>query len=310
MMKLRTSRPRFMPTARSMPSSGFRSSASITKMFTSSSTPAMIEKLPMNRNSEPRPLPACTAALSTPCLGFSTDVPWLASGPSAVFSLAATASLRLSPDSTPPVLDTNENVCGSAAAAPGPPDRGRPAVQVEGEHVPLPCPHRLGQVGVDDRLAGARRGAGEARPAVGGAAEGGRLREVDLPDARARLGRAPAAAAAGDGGLVAAQRQDPVDVRVAPEALDPAGGLVTLGDRGRADDLVDRPEVLVGNLLDGEVEGVADDEAAGDDRGAEHRPHDHQGRLAAAPGDLPQRELAQERPAHRDERRDGERRPE
>jgi hypothetical protein len=94
-MKLRTSRPRFIPTARSMPSSDFRSSASMTKMFTSSRTPAMIEKLPMNRNREPRPLPACSAPLSTSCFGFSTEVPWPASGPNAVFSLAATASLRL-----------------------------------------------------------------------------------------------------------------------------------------------------------------------------------------------------------------------
>src|SRR5829696_3025732 len=117
MMKLRTSRPRFMPTARSMPSSDFRSSASITKMFTSSSTPAMTEKLPMNKNSEPRPLPACSAALSTLCLGFSTEVPWPVSGPRAAFSLAATASLRGSPASTPPVLETKVKVRGWAGGA-------------------------------------------------------------------------------------------------------------------------------------------------------------------------------------------------
>ena len=61
MMKERTSRLRFMPIARSMPSSGFRSSASITKMFTSKRRPAMMAKLPMNRNSEPSPSPSAFA---------------------------------------------------------------------------------------------------------------------------------------------------------------------------------------------------------------------------------------------------------
>ena len=80
-MKLRTRRLRFMPMARSIPSSGFRSSASITKMFTSSRIPAMIEKLPMNRNIEPSALPASSAASSSVFLGASTAVPPAARDP-------------------------------------------------------------------------------------------------------------------------------------------------------------------------------------------------------------------------------------
>ncbi len=57
MMKLRTRRLRVIPIARSIPSSAFRSSASIAKMTTSSMIPAMIAKLPMNRNSEPSASP-------------------------------------------------------------------------------------------------------------------------------------------------------------------------------------------------------------------------------------------------------------
>ena len=41
------------PTARNMPSWLLRSSASITNTFTSNRIPAMMLKLPMNRNSEP-----------------------------------------------------------------------------------------------------------------------------------------------------------------------------------------------------------------------------------------------------------------
>jgi hypothetical protein len=108
----RTSRPRRMPTARSIPSSALRSSASITKTFTSSRTPAMTAKLPTNRNSEPRPSPACLASSSTSCLGLSTEVPWRARGPSAAVSLPATRSLLALPPSTPPVLETRVRVSG------------------------------------------------------------------------------------------------------------------------------------------------------------------------------------------------------
>src|SRR4029453_14437342 len=124
--KLRPTRPRFMPTARSMPSSDFRSSASITKMFTSSRTPAMIEKLPMNRNRAPTLSPTCLAASSTLCLVLSTATPWEVSGPSAALSFRSTASLRRLPPSTSPVLATKGNARGSGpapGAAPRPPGR-------------------------------------------------------------------------------------------------------------------------------------------------------------------------------------------
>src|SRR4029450_6853319 len=84
---------------------------------------------------------------------------------------------------------------------------------------------------------------------------------------------------------------------VGAQLREPAGGRLALGDRRGADDLVDRPQVGVGGLSDREVEGVADDQAADDDRGAEHRAGHDQGGLAAAAGDLAQGEAAQERPA-------------
>ncbi len=112
MTKLRTRRLRFIPIARSIPSSDFRSSASITKMFTSNRTPAMIEKLPMNRKNDPRLSPDALAASSNRCLAFSTEVPCAASGPSAALILLSTALLRAFPPSTPPVLETKVKVCG------------------------------------------------------------------------------------------------------------------------------------------------------------------------------------------------------
>src|SRR4029453_18646279 len=51
--------------------------------------------------------------------------------------------------------------------------------------------------------------------------------------------------------------------------------------RRGGDDLVDRPQVFVGGLPDREVEGVADDQATDDDRGAEHRTDHDQDGLAA-----------------------------
>ena len=60
-----------MPTARRMPSWPFRSSASITKMFTTSRTPAMMLKLAMKRNSDPSDAAIWSAACSTSCFGAS-----------------------------------------------------------------------------------------------------------------------------------------------------------------------------------------------------------------------------------------------
>jgi hypothetical protein len=76
----------------------------------------MIEKLPMNRNSDPRLSPTCLAASSTLCLALSTATPWAVSGPSAALSLPSTASLRRLPPSTSPVLDTKVNARGSTLA--------------------------------------------------------------------------------------------------------------------------------------------------------------------------------------------------
>ena len=72
-----------------------------------------------------------------------------------------------------------------------------------------PGPRLGGQVVVDDRLAGARGRAGQPGAALDAAAERGRLGEVDLPDAGPGLGGMARAAAAGNGGLVAAQGQRP-----------------------------------------------------------------------------------------------------
>ena len=103
-----------MPTARSMPSSGLRSSASITNTFTSSMTPAMMAKLPMNRNSEPNSPPMDSACSRTSCLGVSTAVPAAVRGPRAACSLSLTWSVVAAPPSTPPALETRVRVSGPA----------------------------------------------------------------------------------------------------------------------------------------------------------------------------------------------------
>ncbi len=107
-----------MPTARSIPSSGLRSSASITKMFTSSKIPAMMAKLPIVRNVEPRESPVVLALARTVCLVLSTEVPVLARGPSALSIFPATRSLEPFPLSTPPVLETKVNVRGCGPEPP------------------------------------------------------------------------------------------------------------------------------------------------------------------------------------------------
>jgi hypothetical protein len=109
-----------MPTARSMPSSPLRSSASITNTFTSSSTPAMMAKLPMNRNSEPIEPPTFLACSRTSCLGVWTAVPLPARGPRAASSLATTRSVAAAPPSTPPVLETRVRTSGPARPPAGP----------------------------------------------------------------------------------------------------------------------------------------------------------------------------------------------
>jgi hypothetical protein len=91
---------------------------------------------------------------------------------------------------------------------------------------------------------------------------------------------------------MAADGEQPVDVGVAGEPVQQAGGLGALGLVGRGDHLVDHAQVLVGVLPDRAVEGVADDQAADDDGCAQHRAGDDQGGLAAAAVDLAQGEPA------------------
>src|SRR5829696_2964789 len=111
----RTSRPRRRPTARSMPSSPLRSSASITNTFTSSMTPAMMAKLPMNRNRAPNSLPMAPAWSSSSRLGVATAVAaLLVWGPMAAWSLPLTSSVAAAPPSTPPALETSVRVSGPA----------------------------------------------------------------------------------------------------------------------------------------------------------------------------------------------------
>ena len=103
-----------------MPSSPLRSSASITNTFTSSMTPAMMAKLPMNRNRAPNSPPMASASSSSSCLGVATAVPWPPRGPRAAWSLALTWSLAAAPPSTPPVLETRVRVSGPARPPTGP----------------------------------------------------------------------------------------------------------------------------------------------------------------------------------------------
>jgi hypothetical protein len=114
--KPRISRPRRSPTARSMPSSALRSSASITNTFTSSMTPAMMAKLPMNRNRAPNSAPTPFAWSSSSRLGVATAVPLAVRGPRAAWSLRPTWSVAAAPSSTPPALETRVRVSGRAAA--------------------------------------------------------------------------------------------------------------------------------------------------------------------------------------------------
>jgi hypothetical protein len=105
-----------MPTARRIPSWPFRSSASITKMFTTSRTPAMIAKLAMKRNSDPSEAATRSAACSTSCFGVATDAPARSRPPSAVRTEAVTGAVSSSPCSTPPRLETRTVVVGAAPA--------------------------------------------------------------------------------------------------------------------------------------------------------------------------------------------------
>ena len=57
-----------MPTARAIPSSVFRSAASMTKRFTSSSSPASTPKLPIAVNIDENALPTASAVSSVVCL--------------------------------------------------------------------------------------------------------------------------------------------------------------------------------------------------------------------------------------------------
>ncbi|MDH4170250.1 MAG: hypothetical protein OEW42_11745 [Acidimicrobiia bacterium] len=109
-----TSGSRRSPNARSIPSSPRRSSASITKMFTSNNTPAATANMPMVKYSWVRPSAAASASSSrSRFTGRATF-----SVPASTALIASSASsVRGTPDSTPPTLENATWADGGSAAA-------------------------------------------------------------------------------------------------------------------------------------------------------------------------------------------------
>ncbi|MFB7101446.1 hypothetical protein [Streptomyces hydrogenans] len=116
------------------------------------------------------------------------------------------------------------------------------------------------------------------------------LAEVHLPGQDARLGRRVATGTADGRCLRGPGVQNTVDIGIADQAgqsfRDDAPGR----SGGCDDAFVHRPQSAVRLLAHGEVQGVTDDEGADDDGRAEHRSADHQRRLGAPAGDLPERQ--------------------
>ena len=98
--KARMSRRRVNPTARSMPSSVLRSSASMTKRLISNRIPARTLKIPIMLKTSVRPAPWRSASSRTAALGASTSTPGTAA--TAVRRSAATVSDSARVSNTPP----------------------------------------------------------------------------------------------------------------------------------------------------------------------------------------------------------------
>ncbi len=94
----------FVPTARAMPISVFRSAASITKIMMMSRTPAAMEKSPRTRKNVIMPLPNSSAKLTLSCFVSSTlsRSPWLSMAASSFF---VTVPLKGRESRTPPLLE-------------------------------------------------------------------------------------------------------------------------------------------------------------------------------------------------------------
>ena len=123
-----------------MPSSLFRSSASITKMLTSSSTPASTLNMPSDVNSCEKLLPLSSASRSRSCLRAVISAPLTPARRRR--SSSTTGADRLAPSNTPPSFDISTMPLGGVAAGlvlaaaiasmvPG-------AIQTASEPVPLP----------------------------------------------------------------------------------------------------------------------------------------------------------------------------
>ena len=105
---------RLRPTARIMPSSVFRSWASITKMLTRRRIPASTLKNPMLLNNSVNWSPLVLAASSRSCLAGPT----VAGAPANARSrVALTSSVRAAPSITFPGLETRTALVGGLAAA-------------------------------------------------------------------------------------------------------------------------------------------------------------------------------------------------
>ena len=110
---------RLRPTARIIPSSRLRSSASITNRLTSNRIPAITLNPPMAVNSWPIESPEASASSSRSSLTGATSTP-VRSDTRAVNS-STTAVEPSAPSNTPPSFDTRIWVCGGrASVAPGP----------------------------------------------------------------------------------------------------------------------------------------------------------------------------------------------
>ena len=106
---------RLSPTARAMPSSRRRSSASITKRFTRSSTPASTLNTPTPVNSCPIWWPDSVASRSRSCLTVSTST--FACPARRRLISATTCSVLPALSNTPPLFDTISTTDGGVAAA-------------------------------------------------------------------------------------------------------------------------------------------------------------------------------------------------
>ena len=123
-----TSSDRRIPTARTVPSSVFRSAASMTKRLTSSSSPASTPKLPIAVNIEVNDSPIASAASSIRCLTgkISGSRPAPAT---AARTWATAASVRAAPEVTPPVFETATLQAGGTRSS----TRERTSSSVAGE---------------------------------------------------------------------------------------------------------------------------------------------------------------------------------